>query len=73
MADVKARSASLWKERSRAIAAPDADALLILETHRSLQADGLQLARLDSQLGRKVGQLYLSWDRILVDMDIREG
>ena len=73
MADVKARSASLWKERSRAIAAPDADALLILETHQSLQADGLQLARLDSQLGQRVGQLYLSWDRILVDMEIREG
>ena len=73
MAEVKARSASLWKERSRAIAAPDADALLILETHQSLQADGLQLARLDSQLGQRVGQLYLSWDRILVDMDVREG
>ena len=73
MADVKARSASLWKERSRAIAAPDADGLLILETHQSLQADGLQLARLDSQLGQRVGQLYLSWDRILVDMEIREG
>ena len=73
MADVKARSESLWKERSRAIGAPDADALLILETHQNLQADGLQLARLDSQLGQKVDQLYLSWDRILVDMDIREG
>ncbi len=73
MADVKARSESLWKERSRAIAAPDADALLILETRQNLEADGLQLARLDSQLGQKVGQLYLSWDRILVDMDIREG
>ena len=73
MADVKARSASLWKERSRSIAAADADALLILETHQSLQADGLQLARLDSQLGQQVGQLYLSWDRILVDMDVREG
>ena len=73
MAEVKARSASLWKERSRAIAAPDADALLILETHQSLQADGLQLARLDSQLGQRVGQLYLSWDRVLVDMEIREG
>ena len=73
MAEVKARSASLWKERSRAIAAPDADALLILETHQSLQADGLQLARLDSQLGQRVGELYLSWDRVLVDMDVREG
>ena len=73
MAEVKARSASLWKERSRAIAAPDADALLILETHQSLQADGLQLARLDSQLGQRVGELYLSWDRVLVDMEIREG
>ena len=73
MADVKARSASLWKERSRSIAAANADALLILETHQSLQADGLQLARLDSQLGQQVGQLYLSWDRVLVDMDVREG
>ncbi len=73
MAEVKARSASLWKERSRTIAAPNADALLILETHRNLQADGLQLARLDSQLGQRLSQLYLSWDRILVDMDVREG
>ena len=73
MADVKARSEALWKERSRAIGAPDADALLILETHQNLEADGLQLARLDSRLGQKVDQLYLSWDRILVDMDIREG
>ncbi|MDE2758620.1 MAG: hypothetical protein OXI92_18965, partial [Acidobacteriota bacterium] len=38
MADVKARTESLWKERSRAIGAPDADALLILETHQNLQA-----------------------------------
>ena len=73
MAEVKTRSAILWKERSKAIAAPEADALLILETHQNLQADGLQLARLDSRLEQLVGQLYSSWDRILVDMDIKEG
>ena len=73
VAAVKARSQALWKERSGAVTAANADALLILDTHRSLQADGLQLARLDAELGQRVSQLYVSWDRVLVDMEIKEG
>ncbi len=73
VAEVKARSKALWKERSGAIAAANADVLLILDTHQTLQADGLQLARLDSELGQRVDQLYVSWDKILVDMEIKEG
>jgi len=71
--DVKAKSDALWRNRSKSITQTNADAFLIWDSHQSFQAYGLQLARLDSSLGQRVDQLYVSWDKILVDMEIKEG
>ena len=69
---IKQQAASLQKSSAKALSADNADPLVIFDVHKKSESLASQCQKFNEDLGNCVGQLYVSWDKVLVDMEIKE-
>ena len=72
MNEVKKNAEMLWNENKEIFLQPSVDPFVLLHLLQTLQTDAVRQARLNGELGQRVNELYLSWDKILIDMEIKE-
>jgi len=73
MNEVKKNAEILWNENKEKFLQPSVDSFVLLDLLQNLQTYDIQQARLNGELRQHVDELYLSWDKILTDMEVKEN